>query len=432
LNISPDGRAIFISTYDASFSPTGTFRSIDGGASYVAVSGLPNGVSTGGLAFDRANTGRIYATDGQLYVSNDGGLTFVLLPASNDARFFAGVQAIYADRRGSLYLSTFGGPFRTDDGGRSFRSLLNGFRASSVNNLAFAADGKLLVGVNNTRGAFQQTQALKYGPIADALPRGSGGENTIVAIAGSPVDANVIVAATLAQGGVFRTEDGGHSWTPVSGTPSFFNSAARMAFPTSERAYLVSPAGVGPGLYRSDDAGRSFAHLSSLRFGTLAIHPANADVLYLGTYSRSNGLFKSIDGGQTLQSLGQPGFFSALAVDSHDTRVIYAGERFGQVIRSLDGGQTFAPASTGLAGAGVHGLAQDARGTLYAWLRGGGLFASHDRASSWQPVDTGEALQRSGVEGGRGTVVADPRRPGRVYLGNAGVIRIDTDGEHDD
>jgi hypothetical protein len=107
--------------------------------------------------------------------------------------------------------------------------------------------------------------------------------------------------------------------------------------------------------------------------------------------------------------------------------VIYAGEQFGQVIRSLDGGQTFAPASAGLVGEGVHGLAQDVRGTLFAWLRGGGLFASHDSASSWHAVDTGEALQRSGVEAGRGALVADPRRRGRVYLGNAGVIRIDAD-----
>jgi hypothetical protein len=39
-------------------------------------------------------------------------------------------------------------------------------------------------------------------------------------------------------------------------------------------------------------------------------------------------------------------------------------------------------------------------------------------------VDTAEALRRSGVEAGRGTLVADPQQPGVVYLGNAGVIRI--------
>jgi hypothetical protein len=113
-------------------------------------------------------------------------------------------------------------------------------------------------------------------------------------------------------------------------------------------------------------------------------------------------------------------------VDRRDTNVIYAGERFGQVIRSLDGGHTFTAASNGLSGAGVHGLAQDVDGTLFVWLRGGGLFSSRDGAVNWRAVDTGEALQRSGVEAGRGTLAIDPRHPGRVYLANAGVIRIDT------
>jgi photosystem II stability/assembly factor-like uncharacterized protein len=171
-----------------------------------------------------------------------------------------------------------------------------------------------------------------------------------------------------------------------------------------------------------------------LRLGALAVDPTDPDVLYVGSYVGRAGLFKSSDAGQTLQSLGQTGTFSALAVDRRNPQLVYAGERFGQVIRSLDGGHTFAPASTGLTGAGVHGLAQDALGTLFVWLRAGGLFSSHDGASTWHPVDTGEALHRSGVEGGRGSLVADPNHPGRVYLGNAGVIQIDVgddDAGHD-
>jgi photosystem II stability/assembly factor-like uncharacterized protein len=168
-----------------------------------------------------------------------------------------------------------------------------------------------------------------------------------------------------------------------------------------------------------------------LPFGTLAVDPTDPDVLYVGTYNGSAGLFRSVDGGQTLQDLGQPGTFSAIVVDARQSRVVYAGERFGQVIRSLDGGRTFAPASNGLAGAGVHGLAQDAQGTLFAWLRGGGLFASDDDATTWRALETGEALRRSGIEAGRGSLVTDPRKPGRVYLGNMGVIQITQKDDRD-
>jgi len=439
-SFSPDGHAIFIYTEETEdpSPPIGTFRSIDGGASYIAVSGLPHGFS-GPLAFDPTNPSRIYASapDGLLHVSTDGGLSFTVLPASNDPRFLGSVREISVDARGSVYINTYGGPFRTDDGGQTFCSLLDDFRATSVNDLAFDAGGNLLVGANNTQPVFQQTHGLTFRPIGATIPRDSfNSSSSAASVAGSPTDANVVLVATRTVG-LFRTTDGGHSWMPASGLPDFLTNS-RMAFPTGSRVYLAFPAPspfFQPGFYRSDDAGQSFARLSSLPFGAIAVDPANPDVLYLGVFNGGAGLFKSADGGQTVQSLGQPGTFSAVAVDRRNSQVIYAGERFGQVIRSLDGGQTFAPANTGLAGAGVHGFAQDAHGTLFVWLRGGGLFASHDSASSWRPVDTGEALQRSGVEAGRGSIVADPRHPGRVYLGNAGVIQLDTGddaGDHDD
>jgi len=430
---SPDGRVIFLNTVDASFNVTGTFRSTDGGASYVPVSGVPNGF--GPLAFDPTNPSRIYTSDGLLRVSADGGLSFALLPASNDPRFLGSfpVGEIDIDPRGSVYLSTLAGPFRTDDGGQTFRPLLDGFRASAVQDLAFDADGKLLVGVLHTQMVFRQTYGRSFrpignAPIVDLKHAVSADDYDAASVAASPTDANVILVATSSGLGLFRTDDGGRSWTAAADFRP--GGSSRMAFPTSSRVYLALP-GFPSGLYRSDDAGRSFAQLSSLQLGALAVDPTDSNVLYVGTYSGSAGLFKSTDGGQTLQSLGQPGSFSALLVDRRNPQVVYAGARFGQVIRSLDGGQTFAPASSGLAGAGVHGLAQDARGTLYVWLRAGGLFASHDEASTWQAVDTGEALRRSGVEGGRGSLVADPRHAGRVYLGNAGVIQVGAGGDED-
>ncbi len=150
-DVSPDGNTIFVST------SLGTFRSTDRGASYVPVSGLPNGFDGFLLGFDPTNPSRIYANDGLLHVSTDGGLSFALLPASNDPRFLGPIREMSVDPRGSLYISTLAGPFRSDDGGLTFRSLLNGFRASNVQDLAFDADGNLLVGVRNTQVIFRQT-----------------------------------------------------------------------------------------------------------------------------------------------------------------------------------------------------------------------------------------------------------------------------------
>jgi photosystem II stability/assembly factor-like uncharacterized protein len=418
-DVSPDGSTIFVVTLG------GVFRSIDRGASFSPVSGLPNGFDPF-LGFDPTNPSRIYASDGLLHVSNDGGASFAPLPASNDPRFLGRLDNMSVDPRGSVYISTQAGPFRSDDGGQTFRSVRNGFRASNVQDLAFDAYGKLLVGVRNTQVLFRQTQGLAFEPIGN-MPDIvlDGFDSNGVAVAGSPADPNVILVATDGQG-LFRTDNAGRSWSVADAPASLIN--ARMAFVTASRVYVTAPTLSPPGLYRSDDAGGTFARLASLPFGAIAVDARNADVLYVGTYNSGDGLFKSVDGGQTLQDLGQPGAFSALAVDRRDPKIIYAGRRSGQVIRSLDAGDTFAPASAGLAGAGVHGLAQDANGTLFVWLRGGGLFASDDSAASWHAVDTGEALRRSGVEAGRGSLVADPRRPGHLYLGNAGVIEIIVDG----
>jgi photosystem II stability/assembly factor-like uncharacterized protein len=433
LQVRPDGHAIFVATYDANFQPTGAFRSTDGGASFVAVSGLPSGFVD--LAFDPTNSSRVYANDddGLLRASTDEGLTFTLSPASNDPRLLGPrpVLQIGVDRHGSVYADTLAGPFRTDDGGQTFRSASNGFRASAVNDLAFDASGKLLVGVLHTQVVFRETQGLKFEPIGNTPAIDINGfNNDATALGASPTDPNVILVAMSSGQGLLRTENGGQSWTSsvLQDSPNSFTNA-RMAFPTSSRVYLVSrvPRQSKPGLYRSDDAGRTFAHLSTLRFGAIAVDPTNADTIYAGTYFSSEGLFKSTDGGQTLEDLGQPGSYSAIAVDRRNSQIVYVGQLFGQVIRSLDAGQTFSSASTGLTGAGVHAIAQDSRGTLFVWVRGGGLFASHDGASSWQRVDSDEALRRSGVEVGRGSLVVDPQVPGRVYLGHAGVIQINAD-----
>ncbi|HEX7272062.1 MAG TPA: hypothetical protein VF420_07930 [Casimicrobiaceae bacterium] len=427
-DVSADGRTIFLNALDASFNFLGTFRSTDAGATYAATTGLPFGFDIP-IGFDPTNPSRVYAADGlQAYVSQDGGLTFTGLPP--DPRFLGPVpaQIVGVDGHGSVYVAGVPqiAPFRSDDGGNTYSVVQNEFRASSVSDLAFDAAGNLLVGVIHTQAVFRKGNDNSFSALGTSLidPNGIPGITVDTeSIAASPVDPNIVLVATTANFGLVRTANGGQSWTPASvpGDPDgLFRS--RMSFPTPSRVYLVAV--YPPGLYRSDDAGVSFAQLSNLQFGTIAVHPTNPDTLYVGTLNDTTGIFKSTDGGQTLQSLNRPGDFSAIAVDNKNPQVIYAGETSGQVIRSLDGGQTFAAASIGLTGAGVHGLAQDSKGTLYVWLRGGGLFSSKDRASTWQKVDSDEALRRSGVEAGRGSLVADPRQAGRVYLGNSGVIQV--------
>jgi photosystem II stability/assembly factor-like uncharacterized protein len=224
-------------------------------------------------------------------------------------------------------------------------------------------------------------------------------------------------------GGTFRTADGGASWT--KSVPTLIGSAGRAAFaPTdAQKVYVV---GGFRGLLWSIDGGRSFAQTRPGRFGSLAVDPGNSDVVYVGDWTTNRGVFKSTDGGRTLQTTGlATGNFAALAVDPQDSTVVYAGHRTGTVFRSLDGGATFAPAGSGLAGAGVMGLGiEPSTRRLYVWMHNGGLFRSDDGAASWTPVDTGDAFRRSGVTAGRGALAIDPAHPGRIFRGSRSVLQV--------
>src|SRR5436190_826372 len=66
----------------------------------------------------------------------------------------------------------------------------------------------------------------------------------------------------------------------------------------------------GNGVYRSTDAGKTWAHVGlrdTLHVGRIAVHPTNPDVAYVAALGHiwgpnaERGLFKTVDGGKTWQ-----------------------------------------------------------------------------------------------------------------------------------
>ncbi len=397
------------------------YRSIDGGLTFEVV--LAAFVAD--LVFDPLESSIVYAAGGPagLFRSEDGGRSFAPFggfPAdqlgANGANAI-GVQIAHSGR--IFYVNTGRGNFRSDDGARTFVPIERGYRGAQVNDLAFDAGGRLLVPLNNSAGMFRAIKPDRYEIAGATLP--DDAEVQVEAIAASPEDPDVYVVVTI--GGTFRTSDGGASWTKSE--PTQIGSASRAAFaPTdAQKVYVV---GGFFGLFWSIDGGQSFTKTRASRFGSVAVDPGNADVVYVGAWTTNRGVFKSTDGGRTLQTTGlTTGNFAALAVDPQDSTVVYAGHRTGTVFRSLDGGATFAPAGTGLAGAGVMGLGIE-RSTrrLYVWMNNGGLFRSEDGAVSWTPVDTRDAFLRSGVTAGRGALAIDPAHQGRIFLGNRSILEV--------
>ncbi|HEX6897490.1 MAG TPA: SBBP repeat-containing protein [Bryobacteraceae bacterium] len=127
----------------------------------------------------------------------------------------------------------------------------------------------------------------------------------------------------------------------------------------------------------------------------------------------SAALAVSADGGQNWSSasVGSATALNALAAAPSDPLVMYASTPDG-ILRSTDGGSSFAPvASTGLDGA-VYMLAVDASvpSALYA-ATGQGFFVSADGGQTWQP-------SKQGITGSLPTALAaDPLQTGVVYAG---------------
>ncbi len=390
----------------------GLFRSVDGGETFAQIgAGFPPSIS-GTLAFDPSDASVVYVTAGidGLFRSVDGGLTFEHLSGLGEAELLGlGVTAVGVSRASAeeppiLYAGTSLGPFRSDDGGDTFIPIHNGYRGTQVNDLAIDAAGRLLVAGINSVGAFRSTGPGVYELIGDTLPRYVAVTLQAVAAAPDYPDLYLVAGADVIDGRalIFRTTDGGGSWSraTVTGDP-FFQPGRRIAFAPSDssRVYLVSPYA---GLFRSNDGGQTFDRLSIQALASIAVDPSNPDVLYVGA-SDTRGVLKSTDGGRTLQQLPTSGFITDISLDPQQPEVIYAGSRTGAVIRSLDGGLTFAPAGVGLVGDRVLGLRVDPSRPmrLFAWMHGGGLFRSDDRANTWTAVDTGETLRRSTAQAGQ-------------------------------
>ncbi len=121
-----------------------------------------------------------------------------------------------------------------------------------------------------------------------------------------------------ATGGVWKSVDGGLTWKPVfDDQPASSIGAVAIFQPNPDIVWVGTgegnprnSAGVGNGIYKSVDGGRTWTHLGlerSEHIHRVVLHPTNPDIAYLAamgpTWSdgEERGVFKTTDGGRTWQ-----------------------------------------------------------------------------------------------------------------------------------
>jgi photosystem II stability/assembly factor-like uncharacterized protein len=243
----------------------------------------------------------------------------------------------------------------------------------------------------------------------------------IVKMAVDPRDGNTVLACVTGKlwsdssdRGVYRTSDGGRSWTQVlkggnastgCGSMSVDAKNPNVVFASlwdfRRKGWTFRSGGEnaeqssGSGLYRSADGGRTWAEvtgggLPAKPYGRIAVAvaPSNSNVVYAFVESTKSALFRSDDGGHTWDRrddsqmmVWRPFYFGNLIVDPTNPDRLFKPDLV--LIQSLDGGKTFANV-----GGGAHGDFHD------VWIDpkdpqkviagdDGGLWLSKDGGNRW-------------------------------------------------
>jgi photosystem II stability/assembly factor-like uncharacterized protein len=319
------------------------------------------------------------------------------------------------------YAATFGGVYKTIDGGDHWVPVGPGLFlrevaiAASNPNVLYAQGGRF--GIAASIGIYKSTDGGASWTIV--FPMVSPTMATSIAV--HPTNPSIVYAATQ-EDGLFKTVDGGATWAHSdAGLTTAFGYKFLyqvLVDPLTPSTVFV----VADGIFKSTDAGVTWAPsnsgLPAATSGLLAIDPQSPSTLY---FARGT-IYKSTNGGASWAATPMTGLPAdpviwAIAVDPTTTSTLYVREGYGStsaVYRSVDGaGSWSATGCTGLASdsiaVGTDGVILLAAENNIGYPLHGGVYRSTDAAASC-------ALASRGITAFRVTALA---AAGTLYMGDA-------------
>jgi photosystem II stability/assembly factor-like uncharacterized protein len=299
-----------------------------------------------------------------------------------------------------------GGVWRSEDRGRTWRQRVHGMIATEVQAVIAPAPGRIVAAVLG-RGPM-----IGDGSAARWLRGDRGIERDLHDLLADPADPDRLWAS--AWNGVFRSEDGGRSWTwsgeGLAGDPWFphWSTIASLALDPSMPGGLWAAG--WHGFFHSANGGRTWARVTSLAevaFEAVAVDPNDPRKVWVTSQGGGGSfptVFRSVDGGATWQETQFAAYLlDGLAVSSAGTVFV---STFGPLYRSTDGGITWQETSA----RGVVSVVPDPVHPGTIWAGGiSGLYRSRDDGQTWEAVTTGpgtSVIRDLAVDSSGGLLVA--------------------------
>ena len=294
-------------------------------------------------------------------------------------------------------------------------------------------------------------------------PFRGGRAGTAVGVLNNP---NLYYMGT-AGGGVWKTQDSGSTWEPIS-DGYFGGSIGAIAVSESDENIIYVGEGEqtlrgnvssGHGMWKSTDAGETWKYIGlpkSEHISRIRIHPENPDIVYVGVIGNlwkpntERGLYKTNDGGLTWEKIlyvSDKAGIGDIVIDPNNSRIIYAttwqmkrngyrmdsGGPDSKIFRSYDSGKTWEDISefNGLPSFpwGIVGVAISPVNSKRIWVMveadNGGLFRSDDGGNNWEKVNSNRALRQRAWYYTR--IYADTQNEDKVFVLNVS-YGVSTDG----
>ncbi len=290
----------------------------------------------------------------------------------------------------------------------------------------------------------------------------------VTAVAGVPGNPMVYYFGATG-GGVWKTEDGGMQWSPISDADFKTGSVGAIAVAANNPNIIYVGMGEAPirgnvshgdGVYKSTDAGKTWKQTGlaeTRQISRIRIHPTNPDIAWVAALghvwgpNEERGIYKTTDGGATWRQVKTQGATAGaidLAIDAHNPDVLYAtfwqvyrtpwslesGGPLSSIWKSTDGGETWKDLTSndglpkgpwGKLGVAVSPVNPD---RVYALIeaQSGGLYRSDNGGSTWSLINDDLELRLRPWYYMR--LYADSKDENTVYITNVSFWRSDDAG----